>query len=66
MQRPDAVAGADRLVRGLGGEPGLVGIDFNKGVKPGIERRDAPQQGFDDSHRRQTSRADLRGKNMGL
>jgi hypothetical protein len=41
VQRPDRVAGADRLVGRLGGEPGVVGIDLDEAVEPRLQRRDA-------------------------
>ena len=64
VQRPDRMAGADRLVGRLGGETGVVGIDIDKGVQFRIVRRDARQHCLDDIDRRQAPRRDLGGENM--
>ena len=62
VQRSDRMAGADRLVGGLGGEPRVVGIDVDKGVQLRIVRGDAGEQRLDDIDRRQAPRRDLGGQ----
>ncbi len=62
VQRPDRMAGADRLVGRLGGEPRVVGIDLDKGVQLRVVRRDAREQRLDDIDRRQAPRRDLGGE----
>ena len=65
MQRPDGVAGADRLVGTLGGEPGLVGINLDKGVQFRLARGDAGEVRIDHLDRRQAPGGDLGRKLMG-
>ena len=62
VQRPHRMAGADRLVGGLGGEPGILGIDADIGVEFRVVGGDAGEECLDDGDRRQPARGDLAGQ----
>ncbi len=64
VQRADGVAGADGLVRGLGGEPGIGGVDRDEGVQPGFQPLDAGKVFVHEVDRRQAARGDLRGQRV--
>ena len=43
VQRADSMAGPDGLVRGLGGKPGVGGVDRDEGVELGFQPFDPGQ-----------------------
>jgi hypothetical protein len=62
VQRSDGVAGADRLVHCFGGEPGIGGVDRDKGVQPRFQALDARKILVHDVDRLPAARGDLRGQ----
>ncbi len=59
------MAGADRLLGPLGGQPRIVGIDVDEGAQLGLEAFDAGQQRLDHVDGREPPGRDLPRQDMG-
>ena len=59
VERADGMAGTDGLVGGLGGEPGVGGVDRDERLELGFQTFDACQVFIHEVDRRQAARGDL-------
>ena len=64
MQRPDRVAGANRLIGAVRRQAGVGRVDFDESLQLRVQRLDAREIGFGQVDWRQAPRHDLLGKCM--
>jgi hypothetical protein len=64
VKRPDRMPRADRLVGRLGGKPGRLGVNLDKGVQLGLPCADPLEQRIDKIDRREAASGDLRRQDM--